>query len=58
MANQTKTQYAPSLPPIPPRCYSYKANRDEIFDPIPLPFVRLPKSFKEIEKIGICNWYV
>lgn len=58
MANQTKTQYAPSLPPIPQRCYSYKANRNKVFDPIPLPFVRLPRCFKEVGEIPVCQWYV
>ena len=58
MIKSIKTQYTPSLPSIPKRCKSYKANKDKIFDVILLPFVRAPQCMKDIEKIPFCNWSI
>ena len=58
MIKSIKTQYTPSLPSIPKRCKSYKANRDKVCDVILLPFVQAPTCMKDLEKIPFCNWSV
>lgn len=58
MIKTIKTQYTPSLPAIPKRCKSYKANKGKIFGTILLPFVQSPTCMEDIEKIPFCNWYV
>ena len=58
MIKSIKTQYTPSLPSIPKRRRSYKANRDKVFDVVQLPFVQAPRCMEDLEKIPFCNWSV
>ena len=58
MIKSIKTQYTPSLPSLPKRRRSYKANIGKVFDVIQLPFVQAPRCMKDIEKIPFCNWSI
>ena len=58
MIKSIKTQFTPSLPSIPKRCKSYKANKNKVFDVILLPFVQAPTRMEDLEKIPFCNWSI
>jgi hypothetical protein len=58
MIKSIKTQYTPSLPSLPKRRRSYKANRDKVFHKILLPFIQAPTRMEDLEKIPFCNWSV
>ena len=56
MIKSIKTQYTPSLPAIPKRCYNYKEHRQEIYPTNTLPFTTFPRS--QSDKTPLCFWSV